>query len=134
VTLLDAQFSMPYSLAVVAATGRAGLDEFLPPRMDDARVRALMERVSVVADRPLGPYDEPDLEVVLRDGRRLTQHVPVPRGSPDRPLEGDHLLRKDEAVAVPAIGQKRFDALKDAILALEQVADFREVTGLLRPA
>jgi 2-methylcitrate dehydratase PrpD len=134
VTLLDAQFSMPYSLAVVAANGRAGLDEFLPPRMDDARVLALMERVSVVADRPLGPYDEPDLEVTLRDGRRLTRHVPVPRGSPDRPLEGDRLLRKDEAVAVPVIGQKRFDALNDAIAALEDVADFREVTGLLRPA
>jgi len=133
-TLLDAQFSMPYSLAVVAATGRAGLDEFLPPRMDDARVVALMDRVSVEADRPLGPYDEPDLEVRLRDGRRLTHHVPVPRGSPDRPLDGEHLLRKDEAVAGPVIGAKRFHALKDAILALDRVGDFREVTALLRPA
>jgi 2-methylcitrate dehydratase PrpD len=134
VTLLDAQFSMPYSLAVAAVNGRAGLDEFLPPRMDDTRVRALMERVSVTADRPLGPYDEPDLEVRLRDGRRLTRHVPVPRGSADRPLEGDRLLRKDEAVAVPVIGQRQFDALKDAVLALERVADFRDVTALLRPA
>lgn len=134
VTLLDAQFSLPYSLAVVARTGRAGLDEFLPPRTDDAEVRALMERVSVEADRPLGPYDEPDLEVRLRDGRRLTRHVPVPRGSPDRPLEGDHLLRKDEAVAVPVIGQAKFNALKDAILGLEDVADFNTVTALLRPA
>ena len=133
VTLLDAQFSMPYSLAVVANTGRAGLDEFLPPRMDDARVLALMDRVSVEADRALGPYEEPDLEVRLRDGRRLTRHVPVPRGSPDRPLEGEHLLRKDEAVAVPVIGQSRFDALKDAIHALQDVADFRDVTALLRP-
>ena len=54
-TLLDAQFSMPYSLGVVAATGRAGLDEFLPPRADDARVRALMDRVEIVPDRKLGP-------------------------------------------------------------------------------
>jgi 2-methylcitrate dehydratase PrpD len=102
--------------------------------MDDARVVALMDRVSVEADRPLGPYDEPDLEVRLRDGRRLTHHVPVPRGSPDRPLDGEHLLRKDEAVAAPVIGAKRFHALKDAILALDRVGDFREVTALLRPA
>ena len=132
-TLLDAQFSIPYSLAVVGATGRAGLDEFLPPHMDDRRVLALMDRVSVVADRPLGPYDEPDLEVRGRKGQRWTRHVPVPRGSPDRPLEGEHLLRKDEAVAVTVIGQAQFDALKDAIFSLEDVSDFRHVTALLRP-
>jgi 2-methylcitrate dehydratase PrpD len=133
-TLLDAQFSMPYSLAVVAATGRAGLDEFLPPRMDDAGVVALMDRVSVVADRALGPYDEPDLEVRGRNGQHWTRHIPIPRGSPDRPLEGEHLLRKDEAVAVPVIGQAHFDALKNAIFSLEEVSDFRHVTALLRPA
>jgi 2-methylcitrate dehydratase PrpD len=133
-TLLDAQFSMPYSLAVVAATGRAGLDEFLPPRMDDAGVVALMDRVTVVADRALGPYDEPDLEVRGRNGQQWTRHVPIPRGSPDRPLEGEHLLRKDEAVAVPVIGQAQFDALKNAIFSLEDVSDFRHVTALLRPA
>jgi 2-methylcitrate dehydratase PrpD len=132
-TLLDAQFSLPYSLAVVAATGRAGLDEFLPPRMDDARVRAIMERVTIVPDRVLGPYDEPDLEVRGRDGQVWRRHVPVPRGSPERPLEGQHLLTKDEAVAVPVIGQAQFDALKTAVFALENITDLRQVTALLRP-
>jgi 2-methylcitrate dehydratase PrpD len=41
-TLLDAQFSMPYSLGVVAATGRAGLDEFHPPR-SRRRARARLD-------------------------------------------------------------------------------------------
>jgi 2-methylcitrate dehydratase PrpD len=132
-TLLDAQFSMPYSLAVVAATGRAGLDEFLPPRMDDARVRALMDRVEIVSDRPLGPYDEPDLEVRGRNGEVWTQHVPVPIGSPGRALDAEYLLQKDQGVAVPVIGQQRFDALRDAVMNLEASPDFRQITALLRP-
>ena len=103
-TLLDAQFSMPYALAVAAVTGRAGLDEFLPPRTDDARTRALMDRVQVVADRALGPYDEPELEVRTRDGHVRLRHVPVPRGAPQRPLEAVQLVRKDEALAVPLSG------------------------------
>jgi len=134
VTLLDAQFSMPYSLGVVAATGRAGLDEFHPPRAGDARVRALMDRVEIVPDRKLGPYDEPDLEVRGRNGQVWLRHVPLPRGAPARRLEGEHLLRKDEAVAVPIIGQRQFDALHEAVMTLEKCADFRQVTALLRPA
>lgn len=133
-TLLDAQFSMPYSLGVVAATGRAGLDEFLPPRADDARVRALMDRVEIVPDRKLGPYDEPDLEVRGRKGEVWLRHVPVARGAPTRRLEGEHLLRKDEAVAVPVIGQRQFDALHQAVMTLETCSDFRQITALLRPA
>jgi 2-methylcitrate dehydratase PrpD len=131
-TLLDAQFSMPYALAVVAATGRAGLDEFHPPQANDARVRALMDRVEIVPDRHLGPYDEPDIEVRERKGQVWLQHVRVPRGAPTRRLEGEYLLRKDEAVAVPVIGQPQFDALKDAVMALEKCSDFRQVTALLR--
>ena len=133
-TLLDAQFSLPYALAVAALTGRAGLDEFLPPRTDDARTRALMDRVDVVADRALGPYDEPELEIRMRDGRVRFRHVPVPRGAPQRPLDAVQLARKDEALAAPVIGQRQFDALKKAILTLETIGDFRQVAALLKPA
>src|SRR5687768_3674981 len=129
-TLLDAQFSMSYSLGVVAATGRAGLDEFFPRRMDDARARALMDRVEIVADRALGPYEEPELEVRGRNGQVWWRHVPIPRGAPERPIDIDNLLRKDEAVALPVIGQRGFDALKDAVLNLERCDDFRKVTAL----
>jgi 2-methylcitrate dehydratase PrpD len=132
-TLLDAQFSMSYSLGMVAATGRAGLDEFFPPRTDDPRARALMDRVEIVADRALGPYEEPELEVRGRKGEVWMRHVPVPRGAPERPLDLEHLLCKDEAVAVPAIGKKQFDALRKVVLSLETCSDFREVTALLRP-
>ena len=92
-----------------------------------------MDRVEVVADRALGPYDEPELEVRTRDNRWM-RHVPMPSGAPHRPLEAEHLVRKDEAVAVPVIGQRQFDALKQAILSLETLSDFRHVTALLRPA
>jgi 2-methylcitrate dehydratase PrpD len=119
---------------MVAATGRAGLDEFFPPRIDDARALALMDRVQIVADRDLGPYEEPELEVRGRNGQVWWHHVPVPRGAPERPMDLDNLVRKDQAVALPAIGQRGFDALKDAVLNLDACHDFRKVTALLRPA
>jgi len=51
-----------------------------------------------------------------------------------RPLEVEHLLRKNEAVAAPVIGQRQFNALKKAVLKLEDCEDFREGTALLQPA
>jgi len=101
--------------------------------MDDARARALMDRVEIVADRALGPYEEPELEVRGRNGLSWWRQVPVPRGAPERPLELDYLLGKDEAVAVPVIGQRQFDALKEGVLTLERCADFRTITALLCP-
>ncbi len=132
-TLLDAQFSMAYSLAVVAATARSGLDEFWPLRTRDPQVRALMDRVEIVADRELGPYDEPELEVRGRQGEVWRKHVPVPRGAPQRPMDLEQLLAKTEDVAAPVIGKRRFSDLKDAVLSLERCRDFREVTALLKP-
>ena len=96
------------------------------------RARALMDRVEIVADRALGPYDEPDLEVRGRNGQVWRAHVPVPRGAPERPLDVEYLLRKDEAVALPVLGKGGFDALKDAVLHLEACRDFRKVTALLK--
>jgi hypothetical protein len=91
-----------------------------------------MDRVEIVADRELGPYDEPELEVRGRNGQVWRRHVPVPRGAPERPMDFEHLVRKDEAVARTVIGQRGFDALKDAVLNLETCDDFREVMALLR--
>src|SRR5450830_815329 len=44
------------------------------------RVSVLMDRVEIVPDRKLGPYDEPDMAVRGRKGQVWLRHVPVPRG------------------------------------------------------
>src|SRR5262249_9808239 len=50
-TLLDAQFSMPYALAVVADSGRATIDQFSPSRADEPAIRRLMRATPVAPDR-----------------------------------------------------------------------------------
>ena len=132
-TVLDGQFSLPYALAVVADTGQATMDEFFPLQTGRPGVRALMERVEVVADRKLGPTDEPDLEVFGRSGQVWRRHVTQPRGAPGRPLDEAFLARKHETTATPVLGRQRYDALRRRIGDLETVRDFRDVTALLTP-
>src|SRR5690606_10042181 len=111
-TTLDGQFSLPYALAVVALDGRAGLDQFVPLRTDST-TKAMIDRVEVRYARPLGPYDEPDIEVALSSGRILTAHVPVRRGSWMRPPHETEPREKHEALAVPVLGRERFAKLNE---------------------
>ena len=132
-TVLDGQFSLPYALAAATVSGASGLDEFFPPKPEDPRVGDLMKRVDVVADRSLGPYDEPDIEIRGRKGEIWKRHVPVPRGAPARPLDDAFLSAKSQAVAVPVIGRRHYDELRLQIAHLEDVSDFRQISSLLRP-
>ncbi|MCS0503180.1 MmgE/PrpD family protein [Ancylobacter mangrovi] len=130
-TILDGQFSLPYALASIATSGDATLEEFIPLRTGDPRVAALMERVEVRADRPLGPYDEPDVEVILKDGRQLAKHVPVSKGAAARPPSDAELARKHAAIAAPVFEPEAFEALGAMIAGLEDLKDFRDCTRLL---
>jgi 2-methylcitrate dehydratase PrpD len=136
-TLLDAQFSMPYSLGVVAATGRAGLDEFLPPRADDARVRALMDRVEIVPDRKLGPYDEPPRSARAQ-GRGVVAARARGKRRSDAPARGRASAAQgrggrrtgDRAAAIRCLAESRYDAGN----VFRLPADHRvTATGLNRP-
>jgi 2-methylcitrate dehydratase PrpD len=51
--MLDAQMSVPYSLAVTMLDGEAGIAQFAPERLRDSRVIELGERIQV--------YVHPDL-------------------------------------------------------------------------
>lgn len=129
-SMLDAQFSLPYSLAVTAIHGEATLEQFSPLRTAEPAVRALMQRVQVLGDTDLGPYDEPSVEVRLAGGNSIQRHVPVAKGSYLRPATSDEIARKHEAVARDVMGD-RLERLRTAISRLEQVSDFREVSALL---
>jgi 2-methylcitrate dehydratase PrpD len=130
-TVLDGQFSLPYALAATAVAGAAGLEQFVPLNAADPAIRALMDRVEVRADRPLGPYEEPDVEVRLASGAVLSAHVPIARGAAARPPSDAELLAKHEAIGPPVLGRRRFDELRARIDRLEEVADFRDVSRLL---
>ncbi|MDB6000194.1 MAG: hypothetical protein JWP52_1893, partial [Rhizobacter sp.] len=63
--LLEAQFSMPYCLAVAADSGRATLEQFVPLRTADPEIQRLTALTEIRTDRVLGATDYPSLEVVF---------------------------------------------------------------------
>ena len=135
-TGLEAKFSMEYCAAAALAEGRVGIGTFDDGRVQDARLKSLMEKIHVRVDPSIGGHQDTNawsrVTVRLADGRRLGREPQGPQGHPDRPLSRDQLLEKFRDCAGATLPADQVGAVVRAIEALEQVPDVRQLTALLR--
>jgi 2-methylcitrate dehydratase PrpD len=130
-SLLDAQFSMPYTLAIAAESGRATIDQYQPLRLHELEVRRLMQATKVIPDRVLKGEESPPLELHLTDGRRLERQIAFAKGAPENPLTDQELHDKVESLIVPVLGPSRCREIIAAVRSLEVFADCRDFLELL---
>lgn len=128
-SLIEAQFSAQYVVALTAALGSCGLDGFLPLRTDHPEVARLMRRVRVFSTRSMALGEYPPVRMWLADGRKLERQVNSPRGAPDNPLSAGEVREKAGALMKPVLGPDRCHGLIEAISSLERADDVRDVLG-----
>ena len=131
-TRLGAQMSLPYGIAVALVTGRAGLEEFEARRINDPDVRAAMGRVVMSHDPGHDDQTEPDVAVVLADGRRFGGHEPIGLGDYRNPLTTEQVISKYESLARRVLDRADVAALKDAVFALPEPGSLRRILAVLR--
>jgi len=97
-TFVNAQFSIPYVVAVCLLDGALGPKQLTEKRLADQNLLALAQKVNVQMDEKLNAiYPEKTssrVEIILKDGRRLIQQVDVPKGDPRDPMEAADLADK----------------------------------------
>jgi 2-methylcitrate dehydratase PrpD len=121
-TVVDAQMSLPYAVAIGALYGGAGIDLFEEDVRQRPEVRRLMERIDVAAGEGLPSNVAARVEILARDGRSATQAIDVPLGSPGNALSQEQLLAKFHSLATPVIGAARAQTLEQRIMKLGAVA------------
>lgn len=132
-TVVGAQFSVPFALAVALCYRRVGLEEVSEATLRSPEVLAVARRVEVAVDPDLArAFPAKTIArvtlVTARGEHRAT--VEYPRGNPENPLTDAELALKFHGLAAPALGAGRARALQDAILTLP---DARDVGGVTRP-
>jgi len=132
-TMLDAQFSLPYSIATALVSGGAMLDQYTAEALRRPDVRALAKRVHLKLERSVADGDEPYIDVELNDGRTLTDRVLIARGDCRNPLTEDELRQKFRTAAARTLGPVQIARLEDMIMHTEQLANCRELQALLAP-
>jgi 2-methylcitrate dehydratase PrpD len=133
--VVDAQFSLPYALAVAVRHRRASPAEYAEPVRDDPEVRRLMGLVECHGDpvlEALFPASWP-ARVTVRTaaGRRHEASVRDPRGSPKNPLGRDGVSAQARALLDGVLPAAAVDALIDATARLDALPDLARLTAPL---
>lgn len=120
----SARMSIPFSVAVALATGKAGIEEFAEPHVSDQTLLGLTQHVDII------PSDElsllvPDkrvaiVEVTMKDGKVFTEKVEYPKGEPENPLSAEENYAKFLSMSIHAgLSEKKaediFEELTKAI-------------------
>jgi 2-methylcitrate dehydratase PrpD len=103
-------------------------------RMKDPNVRAVKERVQLIADRALMDPAAPRsgrVDVTLKDGRTVshfTRHAP---GTRENPLDTESVNAKARLLMAPVLGAAKTEEIIRRVNALEALSDVRELRPFL---
>jgi 2-methylcitrate dehydratase PrpD len=124
-----------YLIAVALIDGALSFeDSHSYERMKDPQVLAVKERVQLVADRALMDPAAPrsgQVEVSLRDGRKVSHFTRYAPGSKENPLDTDGVMAKARGLLVPVLGAAKTDSLIQRVNALEELKSVRDLMPLL---
>ena len=103
-------------------------------RMADPKVRAVRDRVQLIADRQLMDPAAPRsgrLEVKLRDGRTVTHFTRHAPGTKENPLDTESVNAKARLLMAPVLGDERTEEVIRRVNALEGLHDVCELRPFL---
>lgn len=103
-------------------------------RMRDPAILALRSRVNLISDEELEkrlPRWEATVELVLKSGTSVTQHVENPRGTVENPMTRDEVAAKARSLMEPVLGMVVCNRLIERVFALEKTNDIRDLRPLI---
>ena len=124
------QFSVYFAAAVAAVDGEFSWQSY--SKLQDPTMRGLM---SVTRSLPT-PEMQPmacRVEMATRSGLNLTKDVPYPKGEPENPLSWDEAIAKFIGLTQQTLGLEGAQKVVRSVRELDQVADIRSFTEVLRP-
>ena len=128
---LEAQMSLPYSLAVGLLAGRASLMEYDAQWLSDPRVHGLMPKITMVADSSFVTEEQTEVEVATTAGDRYASGTKYATGHPRNPMTETDIEAKFALLAGLALPPASVGRLTEMVRDLERLATVRELAQLL---
>ena len=103
-------------------------------RFKNPRVLALKEKVQLVGDEKMersGPRFQGLVEISLKDGKTLREHVINCRGRPENPMDPEEVEKKAAWLMEPVLGKSKTDQIIEASRRIETVGSARDLANLL---
>ncbi|MBH1966437.1 MAG: MmgE/PrpD family protein [Comamonadaceae bacterium] len=140
-TIVQAQFSIPYTVATALIDGRVGMDHFADASLVREDLLALAGKVDASVDaeieRQAGRNISPVMvEIEMDDGTIHRERVDVPLGHPDAPMSEDDFNGKAHdcmRASIRPLGDDAVARLRAQVNQLEKHKDARELIKALSP-
>ncbi len=133
-TSYDAQFSLPFCIAVALVDDEVGVDSYALERIEEPRLLALADRVRYSLD-PTSEFPKSFpgwVKIRLKGGRLLEAREPVNRGSPEKPLSAETIVAKFRRNAARILPAAQVVLLEREVLALDRSTNVRSLLRLCR--
>lgn len=129
-TIFDAQFSLPYAIALALCGGNLGLNEYEPLRLSESRIQETIAKVSMHVDSNIQLEDGPRLEFELSSGDSLVVEAGNPttaKGSAQNPMTHEEVVAKAKALLDPIDPT----IAVELVSAIDQLEDAPDIAALL---
>jgi len=135
--LTSAQLNLPFCVATLLLEGDVFVDQFKPEAVDDRARIELSRKVDVVHDPAITAQGSAfrhkvRLDIHLRDGTVESETREAPRGSEQSFASEGEIVEKFKKLTRRAMSEPRQNALVDAVLNMEGLADGKRLAELLR--
>jgi 2-methylcitrate dehydratase PrpD len=127
--------NVQFMVAAILIEGRLTFDMAHDyARFQNPRVLALKEKVQLIADNEMersGHRFQGLIEVTLKDGRVVREHVVDCRGRPENPMSPEEVEKKAAWLMEPVLGKKNVDQIIESVRCIESLSSVRDLTKLL---
>ncbi|KAB1068931.1 MmgE/PrpD family protein [Methylobacterium planeticum] len=135
-TPVEARFSMEFALAVILVRGEVTLESFTADILADPMVRQMMARVRMTVSPRLAALGfvgtaPVEMEILLRDGRRITGSRDLAIGNPECPMSEADRQRKFLACAGRSITPGAAADLYQQLLKIDGIASVARLAALM---
>ena len=134
--MIDAQFSVPFNVALGLLKKRVVFPDFTEQLFQAQEMHRLMDKVTCVVDPALDAlYPETwpaSVEIIMEGGQRLAAETRFAKGAPRNLLTEDEVVAKHKSLVLGAVDDDIDDRILRFIFDLEHKPDFAELSGILR--
>jgi len=131
-----ADHSLPYVVAAAIADRQVTPLQFTPAKINDATIRAQLNKIVVVADPEIEKVFPALQRVIVKitttKGRAFEKQLDFPKGDPRNPLSDTEIEEKFAALADPVMSKSAQRVVKDAVWNLEKVPSISALMESLR--
>ena len=138
-TMVDAQFSLPYTVAAAIVRGDVFIDELSDQALKDSDILALAQRVTPVVDSGCQTdlvIGSTVMEIKTRSGQEFSKRISFPQGNPRNPVDMNGVVVKFKKCvkhSIQPFEDDQIDEMVDSLCNIEQLEDVSKLAHLLVP-